>query len=74
MEENEIEIIKKKQDIVRSIDNVRGIIKELCNWDCDKDKCPIYGTCTENYNMGGYRLCDIFDFMISELDSSSDDD
>ena len=31
MEENEIEIIKKKQDIVRSIDNVHGIIKELCS-------------------------------------------
>ena len=74
MEENEIEIIKKKQDIVRSIDNVRGIIKELCSWNCDKNKCPIYGISTENYNMGGYELCDIFDFMIAELDSSSDDD
>ena len=74
MEENEIEIIKKKQDIVRSINNVRGIIKELCSWDCDKNKCPIYSICNENYNMGGYGLCDIFDFMISELDSQSDGD
>ena len=74
MEENEIEIIKKKQDIVRSIDNVRGIIKELCSWDCDKNKCPIYSICIENYNMGGYGLCDIFDFMIAELDSQSDDE
>ena len=74
MEEKETELIKKKHDIVRSIDNVRGIIKELCSWDCDKNKCPIYGTCTENYNMGGYGLCNIFDFMIAELDSQSDDD
>ena len=74
MEEKETELIKKKHDIVRSIDNARGIIKELCSWDCDKDKCPIYSICTENYNMGGYNVCDIFDFMIAELDSSSDGD
>ena len=60
---------KKENELINSIDNIRRIMKELSGSDCDKNKCPIYSICDENYNMGGYGLCDIFEYMVDELNS-----
>ena len=56
--------------IMESVSEIRNVMQDINHFKCDKNICPLFDLCEDNYLSGGFGLCELFHKIVEEVEIS----